>query len=563
MGAEDDRHRFEWGYGWTVDVPEHALTVDGRPVAGRLFHGDRVDAVRLDPDPDVPGAIAVRLAGRDVATAVSGQLMRESVAGMVHHIRVEVDLARGRVAVLGVDTQRQRGTDERIDVLTHPVDGEIEPTTAAELIERERRRTRSGTVTRNLCARLDTSATARQGRRKVFTLVDPARLRDGDLLYARAHRIVDVGNELCLELRPLGPAGRRWTVSVARRQFSRRGRSPRATAQGPEGGRRLPGAPVHGEVAEEGTESRGPVARLGPRHAGPPRGPPGQPGAPSGRGLLRRAGQGRLPRGRSRCLLRRRRRARCHPARRRDPRPAADLRAVSEAGLDVAVPSNLRYIRGGRPAIALPKNSLLGPGGLGKARGGNPFTLADLPAVEGAAHRDLDPRDLLRTPHPKVVHAVGAADAGRAQLRPVDPRTVVGTLTVDTLGPARLTPVGGGATHDIDWAQLSFAEGGIAALRRAIREGDWEYHDTTTGYWDAEGRKCEPQELGPGIRRALAGLLRRPGGRPSAIPTTSCCAWAFRPPSCWTGRSPPIPPMKPTSSPRPARSAVSGRSGWS
>ncbi len=498
VGAEPGHHRFEWGFGWTVDVPVEALTIDGEPAGSRLFHGDRVRTVRLVHDPALPGKIGLRLAGRDVATALSGRLMRESAAGMIHRIQVEVDLVHGRVAVLGVHTQRQGASSDRIEVAAHPIRAELAPADAEAVVARERKSGRSGKVTRQLHARLDTSEAARQGRRKMFTLIDPARLAEGDLLYARADRIIDTGNELCLELHPLGSAGQKWTFSVARRQFSAQVGLLARQLRSPGGANAYRGRQFMVRLVRKAPNRRD-------RWHGSIVDTPARPTATLA-SWVRQQGAACF------AVLGRDDRLEVGPglfydaagvpgARRLAPGTLLRLLAGGAGEplqLEIAIPADLRYVRDGRPALALPKNSMLGPGGLGQARNGNAFTLADLPAIEARPDRGLNVRSLLQTAHPKIVYAVSPAPDDHARLRSIDPGTVVGTLEFDPAGPARLHPVGGGEPRALPWAQLSFAEGGRAELARRLRDGTWEYHDATTGHWDADGRECRRQELGQG-----------------------------------------------------------------
>ncbi|NEA43495.1 hypothetical protein, partial [Streptomyces sp. SID11385] len=64
-------HRFEFGYGWFVDIPAEALTVGGErvdPEGLTLFHGDCVEAMAFtaDESDEVPGGIAVSIALADI-----------------------------------------------------------------------------------------------------------------------------------------------------------------------------------------------------------------------------------------------------------------------------------------------------------------------------------------------------------------------------------------------------------------------------------------------------------------------------------------------------------------
>lgn len=199
--------------------------------------------------------------------------------------------------------------------------------------------------------------------------------------------------------------------------------------------------------------------------------------------------------------------------------------------------STRRYVgEQGRPVVALPMDGLLRRSLLRDEQAVDTdrwwirsevalFTAGGLPAVVArpAAYRHdesrwLPPRarafrSLMATPHPKVAWLGWQQPRGWI-LAPSLGATIYGTLQVDAHHVSLRRP-NGGAGPVLHWPRLSFMDAGIDAIVARARQRSWRYHDQVTGWWrDGEvvvEEALPPQTLdgSPGADGppATAGLL--------------------------------------------------------
>lgn len=496
-------HRFEFGLGWTVDIPAESLTVGGRPIEQSplsIFHGDLVRAMRFNNEPNLPGGVSVEIDPGDIRPSVEGSVQREALADVVHQIQVCVDLVNGTVAVQRVHT---RAYDDSLSLRDmqktdwKPLSGRMDEASAALLLRKARARSGPGDTEvkmDDVVAKLDADRhRSRCGRSRVFTHV-PLRpsagpnspgLRPGDVLYLDAQTISDARNDVYVEFRLHGSARRRdsndeFIVRVRRRLFSyREGLLLRKLATGDADA--YVGRKMLVRLGDLATESR---------HrnlwAGSTIGAPSRP---------RRDRDGYLRQQRGGCYATMGTgRVEIGPGiffdisdvpnhSNIDPGALVRLFAVDEGvRLEVALPADSAYVRKPRPVVVFPKNPWLREGGLRRSRSASAFTVGGLPALEAGAPIGSVGRDLLHTPHPKLALAVEeqqrirldahSSDAPAATLHADDPEMM-----------PRLRHLSRGDSR-IPWARVSFADGSAQEIMQRCIDGEWRYRDRNTGHWE-------------------------------------------------------------------------------
>ncbi|MFC9390734.1 hypothetical protein [Streptomyces venezuelae] len=227
--------RFEFGYGWFVDVPAAALTVGGEtldPDGLALFHGDQIDAMAFTEDAAVPGGITVSIDLADITKGVERQIHREATRhSVVHLLDVTVDRDRRRVTVhRAVTRSRDLGrTREDDHTEARPVSAVIEEQDAEALLAA----LDAGSERRVLLGRVVPETVVRRRRALRFATVTPAPsaddhpawLRRDDQLYLEAGTILETVNDHLLRFAlpsELRQDGEQLTVVVTRRDFSHR-----------------------------------------------------------------------------------------------------------------------------------------------------------------------------------------------------------------------------------------------------------------------------------------------------------------------------------------------------
>ncbi|WP_425244994.1 hypothetical protein [Streptomyces sp. NEAU-NA10] len=503
-------HRFEWGFGWFVDVPDAALTVGGGPVDPSglaLFHGDRIDAMsfRQVTEAEAPGGIAVSIALPDITKGVEYQIDQEAQDKVVHLLELDLDHESGRVAVLRVHT-RSRGIDaDRADehVVGRTVGAYLDPEDARRLLARygpDRRQQR-------ILGRLVPEEGSARGRVRKFELVPPRPapdrnspgLHEGDSLYLEAGLIHPTTND-CL-LRFGLPDAEEWErhgdpleVTVTRREFSHRESVLRRALQ------------TDGEDAYLG-RAKMLVKLLRPT--------PGRPNRWNGstksprtrplralRGYLENRGGscfgvvdpwGRTIEVRPGVVF-----PMAGTQSRKDVTPGSVVRLqrVGRDGIAVrlAIPADDTYLgTQPRPVVVFPKDALRTQQDLERADEPNRFTLAGLPGVSATATKNFG-AVLLREDHPKIAAVQVDQQAAKYASKVLVPLNDVeaGTLAFDSddvvagarrrrLAPAGTEPAVSEAP--VPWAQLSFMDDTARGVAEACRTRSWTYHDTSTRQW--------------------------------------------------------------------------------
>lgn len=524
--------RFEFGFGWFVDVPVEALVVGGEPLDPdglALFHGDVIEAMAFSADEtrEVPGGITVLVDLADISKGVERQIHTEATkANVVHLLDITVDRDRGRVTVHRALTRtRDLGRDatEDMHAKEQPVSARIEDRDALALLAS----LESGSTRRLVLGRLVEETVGRRRRALRFATVVPYATADGesglrrdDRLYLEAGVIHETRNDYLLRFalpEALRQEGEPLTVVVPRRDFSHRESCLRRAAK-TEGlgayrgrARMLVRLGIHGEAAGQPVNqwhgsTKSPPARSTATlrsYLGRKKG--GSFGVVDAEGLrieLRpgvvfelsglRVTEGIAPGSVVRLTL-----------------DESDVVRVHQA-----IPADLTYLdERPRPAVVFPKDSLKTAQDIQYADSPGRFTVAGLPGLNATARRDSGAA-LLHADHPKiagVVRRTTLSGAVHPQLVPMDdPRA--GILKFDTDAPTDgvwVQPVGGAAgaepvtARPVPWAQLSFLDAPARQIAEACEKEGWRYHDSRTRIWPRNGDQPYPRNL-PTLARAVA-----------------------------------------------------------
>ncbi|MBH0775009.1 hypothetical protein [Nocardia bovistercoris] len=489
-------HRFEWGFGWVLDIPEEALRLGADPIDGAIppfFHSDRVGAMRFTADPTVPGHVVVHIAPEDIHPSVEGQIMREAGKKVIHEIEVLIDVRDEMVTVLNIHTQSPESAGAAagwIRTTDHSITGRMHRDSITALLNAERHST--GPVRRRILAKLDVDI-ARLGRLREFSWVPLTDLSAGQWLYMKAGYIRKTSNGTSLEFRLPDRLGAHtaFSVHVNRRRFSY---SPGRLDQAFE---------RHGKDA---FHRRMMLVRLLPSND---------------KGWL-----GAVTNGPPRPFLTllswiRHNRGTCYatmgseitvevnpsvfyrvPSLRRRHLPEGTLVQLSQASdkreivLTVALPAQEQYVRDGRLVVALPKDPLLRPNGITQAKRPRMFTVAGLPDLEATLDKGMDAKALLRTRHPRVLFAKSGSD-GVVLYRSDHPgagNAFAATIDIDGSDLSAKIRYLDGHTKPVAWARLSFANATATEIAERCRQNHWKYHDSRTGYW-VDDDTVEPQPL--------------------------------------------------------------------
>ena len=503
-------YRFEWGFGWFVDIPDAALTVGGQPVDPSgltLFHGDRINAMSFSPgtDTEVPGGIRVSIALADITKGVQYQIDQEAEGKVVHLLELELDHASGRVAVLRVHT-RSRGIDlDRADehVAGRAVGAFLHPTDEQRLLAQHG----PGRRQQRVLGRLVPDHGPGRGRVRQFRLVPPQPapdenspgLHEGDSLYLEAGKIHTTTNDYLLRFGL--PDQEEWAqegdpleVTVLRREFSHRESVLRRAMD------------TDGEAAYQ-NKAKMLVKLLRPRH-GKANSWNGSTKSPRSRPLD--ALRGYLDSRGGTCFGVVDRNGRTIEVRpgvvfptvgtrmRKDVTPGSVVRLerYGDDGIAVvlAIPADEAYLGAQpRPVVVFPKDDLRTEADLEHADKPGRFTLAGLPGVNATARKNFG-AVLLRAAHPKIAAVQIDEQAPKhlsTQVVPLD-NAEASTLAFDAddvvrgVRRERLAPAGSEfatAEADVPWAQLSFMDDTARGIAEACRTRGWTYHDTRTRQW--------------------------------------------------------------------------------
>ncbi|MDG9674029.1 hypothetical protein [Micromonospora sp. DH14] len=514
--AQGVMHRFEWGYGHTLELNEQALTIDGRPAADNavsLFHGDFVTDVLIDQRAGTQDLVLdIRM--EHIRWGWYAQLHREAANQVIHlaDIVADQDGGRPRIKALHVRWRKQ------------PADGPVYRDTQTVVLRRlrlapeasrritdawqaERREARPDRPNQAL-VRLDVDKFRRSGGAQVeFHFISPTfdngELPQGCRLFLTADEIRPLPNDVALTLRGgdlIGGGSRTgFEVAVLRRDFSRR----QALLQH-----------IH-RNAEPGTHPlRGAVylvklTRIHPadnRAEGSIVGGPGRPHA----ALMSRLANDETP-----CfatVVRQGDRIEL------EVRPNVVFRFSADAVANADEARNgsiVRLLRGpdrslmvrqallgdaaylpreGRPVQLLPMQNLLSRRDDGAtALGRGSYTVVGLPSVIVPASRrgrapDAQARELIATPHPKL-GIVRREARNSYHLERIGSDVRVGILRREADGTLSATGRGADGVAwrtRVRWAQVSFFDRGANGIREWCDKSSWEYHDSTTGYREGE-----------------------------------------------------------------------------
>ena len=533
-------HAFEWGHGWTVEVADSRLNrlgPDGKKLA--LFHGDRITDATLRLD---RGELVMGLRAVDVLPGLPHRLYDEAAVGVVHELNVTVDPGTGSVEVVSVLTGTQ-GADARSrshHARHRPLAAHMTPASKHRLLEAVRSMPRA-VRTHSIFARLDRDLFSRAGsgwgRRMDFIYIpamasggdaDPG-LREGDrvfLVSAGIRRSRD-GNDVLMDFTPptardLGER-RALKASVSRRLYSHRqdllAKLFALQEAGHDAESQIMLVTLLKKPGREGDSWLGETRWSEPR---PARRLPTMVEALGGsclavvvensrRQLLLEIEPGVIFPAQSLAL----------PL---DAQAGSVVRltldGTSDPRAELAIPSDLSYVADdgpGRGAVILPKSPMLRAGAWGildededKRRTARHYTIGGLSGVEASAPSPLS-RELLWRPHPKI--AAVHRDGTRVGISPAGPELVAGRIRADcTAAAASLLPLRAGhpgnggsrpvaaidpapeaAPIAVKWAQLSFADSGVAEITDSCSRRTFRYSDVSTGHWAVkQGEGAEP-----------------------------------------------------------------------
>ncbi|MEU1607471.1 hypothetical protein [Micromonospora matsumotoense] len=510
--AQGAMHRFEWGYGHTLELNEHALTIDGRPAAENavsLFHGDFVTDVLIDRRAGAHDLL-LDIRTEHIRWGWYAQLYREATEQVIHlaDIVADQDGSRPRIKALHVRWRKPPAEgpvyrDTQSIVLRQL---RLAPEASRRITDAwkaERREARPDRPNQAL-VRLDTGKFTRSGGALVeFNFVDPTfgngELAAGCRLFLTADKIRPLPNDVALTLRGgdlIGGGSRTgFEVTVLRREFSRR----QALLQH-----------IHRNAEPDAHPLRGAVylvklTRIHPadnRAEGSIVGGPGRPHA----ALISRLSNDETP-----CFATVVR----HGDRIEfEVRPNVVFRFDANAVTNAEAARNgsiVRLLRGpdrsltvhqallgdaaylpreGRPAQLLPMQNLLSrrdDGSTALSKGS--YTIVGLPSViVPASPRGQEPsaeaRALIATRHPKLgTVRREAGNSYRLERIADDVRAGILHLEADGTLSASGRDADGVAWHArVRWAQVSFFERGAQGIREWCDKSSWEYHDNTTGH---------------------------------------------------------------------------------
>jgi hypothetical protein len=506
-------HRFEWGYGWTLEIPEDRVEVNGRPVRSNfpMFYGD---VVRRLAFPQRKDGRVLNLDSFSIEQEVASQIFREAstTQNVVHRVEVDVMLQSGTVRVRTVHGCRDQLEDNAADdsIGLQVGNADLDDDSVRLLLQEEASdEGASGEVRRrHLLASLDRKEFLRtMGRTIRFRRVTS--LQKNQRVFMIAGEIIDIGNDLVLELslppNLSGWKGQRSTARVTRRAFSTR-----------EGLLR--------RLHHTGASLRGSVLLVELRET-----PTDRPWlARTRNGLSRRTDHllhyVRYHRGRCYAILSRINRSgvgiefrpgvyfwvpreRIWIEDEDDAVVEGSIIRLVDAGdgrltVRCAALDDQAYVpSAGRPAVVLPIQPLLKdkvPSA--EAANDSMFTVAGLPNLQVTAS-DLDPVNLMRLSHPKV--AVVQRRKNELVLVDESDGYEVGSVEFDRersvpiFKPLRGKP---GSQRVVGWAQLSFADEGGSRIAESFEGRRWLYHDRSTGHWPVVNNgiaRFTPRRLGP------------------------------------------------------------------
>jgi hypothetical protein len=512
-------HRFEWGFGHTLLVPEAALQFHGKPFRSAqflLFHGDKVTTVRFPKPADEPGPSVLDLV--DISVSRKRDLYEQARRSVVHQVDIVVE--GNRVRVERVYTYDNAPTAQPIgksrEEASVPVRATMTDVPEA-LLARIARQSRNRPV--RLLGRLNTRHFEEtQGLEMIFAFTRltlspdaPDGLKPSERVFLQAGNIEERNNEMLLQLAPPGelhPAGVdpsfRKDLALLRREFS-----------------------VREDLLKQIREESGPGALAGSlllvrlkrltdtgrvqvslREGAPER------GSNVLRGLIAAAPQlltyAAVERQEPKeltlefqpGLLIDLRRQEIHDHLPWMP-PGTIVRVQAGPGrkftIALAQHGDSAFIGDeSRPAVVLPKNVLLNARELDLQALGAPgywrrdvFTVADLPGAVAHLQAGGDPVaagfELMTRPHPRIV---GLRRVGGASLEIGAPPgdVVAGMLVIDPKDlSVRCRPVPPGdlesGARRLEWAQLSFSDEPASRIASRCEKLTWRYHDTTTGHW--------------------------------------------------------------------------------
>ncbi|MFJ4008205.1 hypothetical protein [Streptomyces sp. NPDC090026] len=518
--------RFEWGNGLTAEMGPDRLTVNGRRCGNEqafpLHHGDRLTALRVAMKAD--GTVVVDIRPEDVEIQVGRQAYVEATHGVVHQLELAVDPRTRSVVVRKVRLRGTTVSGEASDYSrAYPIAAELDTVSRDEVLAAVQAtpRTAEDLAHLQILARLDQDAYKEDQKRRRFTYVQ-ARLSavraggvvDGEHVFMVAGAVQSTGNDAFIEFRlpgkPLVPPGQKrpLTVRVRRRQFSAREYLlPQLVAEKRTGYYQDTAVMLVSLQQDERTK----------RWFGDLMSPPARDAAAL-TGAVRQAG-GRLlavltsdwdkVEVRPGVVYDLPEKTQGPPAARKAGRGA--LVVVSEVSgglrLDLAQDADRSFVPEdtARPAVALPKDTLLGTSGKWHPDDGGQFTAAGLRGMSVTAEEGHGV-PLLATPHPKL--ALLRRSGGRVALtRPVGEPVRAARVRTDGDRPQAEVVVHEGSPKRPDgqpvlpsfmlpWALLSFRDAAPEALRHTCRTTTWSYHDTTTSHTLKDGTlKTPPDDI--------------------------------------------------------------------
>ncbi|MDX3691977.1 hypothetical protein PV726_16835 [Streptomyces europaeiscabiei] len=510
-------HRFEFGYGWILEVPESGLTVGGRtvdPTGLTLFHGDRIDAVSFgrDTTESLPGGVTMDISPADISKGIESHVRKEADNHVVHLLDVDVDYLRKHVAVLRVHTgsRKLEAGGEDVHVREERLSASLDPDDVKVLLAAQG--PRAGRR-KQILARMVREPNGYPRLKPRFRLVLPRTdeggqngLREGDSLYLLAGSIHQTANNLFLQFELPGDVDQQaqpLTVQVGRREFSHRENCLRRAVE-------ADGDDVYRDakmlVRLDQKYDNGVNVWRGSTKSPKPR------SLPLLRSYLDNLGTdcfgvldatGRAVELRPGVLFPT---AEISGAANIAPGSVVRLRrdGVDGVGVTTAIPADATFLGDApRPVVVFPKDDLKNPNALSLSDYSQHFTVAGLPGLTAGAARSVA-HDILRAAHPKIVGAVPDTRRGgnTARLVPLPhgamaARIILPDDVADGPSTQRFNAAesADGPSPGIKWAQLSFMDGTASEVARACRDRYWRYHDSRTWRWVAGRGRSVPVPL--------------------------------------------------------------------
>jgi hypothetical protein len=124
----ETHHRFEWGYGSTLLVPERCLRFAGGPFANArlaLFHGDLIESVTFSLDeatePEREGPSSARAHDGECVMSIDGAYIKQSEGSVLYKERTRYTLVHHLEIVLGDDLEvvSVLGCTKKLDANSH------------------------------------------------------------------------------------------------------------------------------------------------------------------------------------------------------------------------------------------------------------------------------------------------------------------------------------------------------------------------------------------------------------------------------------------------------------